>query len=967
MSGLLALGFGAPLALLGLLALPAIWWLVRHTPPRPTRIDFPPTALMRDLVTPDETPAKSPWWLLALRLGLAALLIAALAEPWWHPDGGGDDRDGPFWLVVDNGWPAAEGWPEIRDEAARLLARAEARARPVVLAATADGADQPLDATDAAAARARLAALAPRPWADDRTALLPALEAAAKRTAPGSLVWLAHGADLGPTEAATAFASSLVRLAGTAPVTLSRPARLDLLAIDGLDATAEALVARLVRADATAPAAGRLRALDAKGRALAEVPFAFAPGESRTRVAVALPTDLRNEVARLELADHAGAGAVHLVDAASRRRAVGLVSGAGFERDQPLLAPTHYLQAALAPFAEVRRAKSAETGGAVDELIAGNLSVLIVADVGAFPAATADRLKSWVEKGGTLVRFAGPHLTAPRRDVGDDSGAFTAGPRAPAGDPLLPIVPRAEARAFGGALSWETPRGLGPFAETGPFAGMAVPADVRVARQILAEPGPGLTDRTWASLDDGTPLVTAAPLGRGRLVFFHVGADTAWSNLPLGQTFVEMLRRIVALSATAGTGSTATTAATTLPPWRLLDGFGHLGPAGPDARPVAARDLDALRPSRAHPPGLWGTEGAVLALQTRHPGDTFAALSPGLADAVATALPQAPRLATVTRGSEHPTPLGPGLLLAALALALVDGLLALRPRRLFGRLGGSALVLGAVLLAAAPPTPSKAAEAATPTAAQPSEPPAAALVPRLAYVVTGNASLDDVSRRGLIGLGRALAARTAFEPAEPQGIDPATDDLSLYPLIYWPIAADTAPASARAMSLLDTFMKNGGTVIFDTRDADEAVPGRTTPAGRALRRLLDGLDLPALEPVPVDHVLGRTFYLLRAFPGRSDAGRLWVEATPEAGKGDPAERPARSGDGVSPILVTGNDFAGAWAVTDDGADLLPMIATAPEAREMALRVGVNIVMYVLTGNYKADQVHIPLILQRLGR
>ena len=162
----------------------------------------------------------------------------------------------------------------------------------------------------------------------------------------------------------------------------------------------------------------------------------------------------------------------------------------------------------------------------------------------------------------------------------------------------------------------------------------------------------------------------------------------------------------------------------------------------------------------------------------------------------------------------------------------------------------------------------------------------------------------------------------------------------------------------------------GGTVIFDTRDAADAEmragTGRPTPASATLRRLLAGLDLPELEPVPGDHVLGRTFYLLRDFPGRFE-GRLWVEATPAADPDRPEGRPVRPGDGVSPLIVTGNDLAGAWAITDDGDDLLPMATSDPRGREMALRVGVNIVMYTLTGNYKADQVHVPALLQRLGR
>ncbi len=134
----------------------------------------------------------------------------------------------------------------------------------------------------------------------------------------------------------------------------------------------------------------------------------------------------------------------------------------------------------------------------------------------------------------------------------------------------------------------------------------------------------------------------------------------------------------------------------------------------------------------------------------------------------------------------------------------------------------------------------------------------------------------------------------------------------------------------------------------------------------ALRSILSSLDIPELEPVPRDHVLTKTFFLLRDFPGRFTNGQLWVEALPAETEEDPG-RPARAGDGVSSILITSNDFAGAWAIRQDGQPMLPLVPGEPHQREYAFRSGVNIVMYALTGNYKADQVHIPALLERLGQ
>jgi hypothetical protein len=243
---------------------------------------------------------------------------------------------------------------------------------------------------------------------------------------------------------------------------------------------------------------------------------------------------------------------------------------------------------------------------------------------------------------------------------------------------------------------------------------------------------------------------------------------------------------------------------------------------------------------------------------------------------------------------------------------------------------------------------------------------------RLAYVVTGNADVDSIVKAGLSGLTLFLAQRTALEAGDPVGVDPAHDELAFFPLIYWPIVPGAPKPPQDALNKIDAYMKQGGTVLFDTRDAVEAGPGDNgaaqTPGMQALRDLLSSLDVPELEPVPREHVLTKTFFLLRDFPGRFTTGQTWVEALPREDEEEAEEkRPARGGDGVSPIIITSNDLAGAWAIRPDGQPMLPLTPGEPKQREFAFRAGVNIVMYALTGNYKADLVHMPALIERLGQ
>jgi hypothetical protein len=279
-------------------------------------------------------------------------------------------------------------------------------------------------------------------------------------------------------------------------------------------------------------------------------------------------------------------------------------------------------------------------------------------------------------------------------------------------------------------------------------------------------------------------------------------------------------------------------------------------------------------------------------------------------------------------------------------------------------------ILGMALLAV---PPQAAAQGQLPARAQSDDPQAlrSTLETRLAYIITGDAEADRTSKAGLQGLTLFLAQRTALEAGEPIGLDPARDELAFYPLIYWPIVPSAPRPSREALEHIDAYMKQGGTVLFDTRDAVGAPPGpggaARGPGMQALRAILSALDIPELEPVSRDHVLTKTFYLLKEFPGRFNSGQLWVEALPAIDDEEPASRPARAGDGVSSILITSNDLAGAWAMRQDGQPMLPLVSAEPRQREFAFRAGVNIVMYTLTGNYKADQVHVPALLERLGQ
>lgn len=939
-----ALSFLAPLALLGLLALPALWWLLRATPPQPATTPFPPLRLLAKLTNAEETQVKTPWWLLALRLALLTLLILAFAGPVWRasdpialPGSSGQ----PLLVIVETDWSSAPDWDERRAQAERLIETASVDGRPVGVIAF----PQPVAAApvpgDFAAALASLDTITPQPVPGNEEAARAQLDALldSVQWQSAALTWLASG--LAPSDTHQRW---LEGLASNHPLTIIPGIAPDLtLSLDGgTDGPAVFVTPIEGGTEVIAPS---VAALDASGRQLATASLRDEDGNLRERVSFDIPLDLRNDIARIAIMPTAHAGHVVLVDDRLERRRVGIVGAERRDEAQPLLAGTTYVERALRPTTDLSVPRSGDTSGEIETMIEEGVSVIVLVDVASLIPSTVSLLEAWMEDGGVLIRFASTGLTQ-------------------SADALVPVPLRAVDRQLGGALTWDEPQAIAPFSAQSPFASLAIPEDVRVERQVLSEPGAALAARTFAELADSTPLVTGATRGDGQLILFHVTADTSWSNLPLSGLFVDMLNRLVEMSATStGTPSLARTqvSETTLAPRTTLNAFGALGSA-PSHVEGLILSAETPAPTVNNPPGFYGASASPRALN-------LFADPPGLA--AADWIPLETSGATIlTIGTDETVSLRPALVTMVVVLALADAILVLALSGAFAGLtaaGRTRSASLATLLAIAVLTIASLPVQAQNTSDGQSEISrliAAANTTRLAYVITGDAELDQRSREGMNGLSRILTQRTAFEPGSPLAIDPARDELAFYPLIYWPMPSEPIAVSDRLVTRIDAFMNNGGTILFDTRDETiNFTSASISPQTANLRALLAALDIPPLEPVPDDHVLTKSFYLLESFPGRFATGPLWVEALPDDTSG--TLRPARGGDGVSPIMITGNDFASAWALSNDGRPLYATSPPDPLQREFAFRTGINIGMYVMTGNYKADQVHIPALLERL--
>ncbi len=932
-----ALSFASPWVLLLLAGLPVIWLLLRNLPPAPKRLAFPGIRLLYPIKQDEQTPFHTPWWLLLLRTIIAALVIIALADPRWNQAQATDDAS-VFVIVVDNGWPSAHAWQDRMRTLKTLTDQAARQQKQVIfLTTTKSGTVGKIDTNPIPARQAReqVGSVEPVPWLPERGHVAPILDEIRSRldsrSEDASVYWLTDGLSY---EGDETFFAAIEALGGIHVITPTNQETA--LAIRPAQSGQSGLEIEVLRGHSVNEQTGTVRIIGENGQVLAREAYTLETGKEKKVVTFKLPHELRSQIHQVRLEKSSSAGAVTLVDDRWRRKRVGVAVGGVTNEVQPLLSDIYYIERALSPFADIVKSPMA------DLLETKDLSVIIVSDVGRFVDEVKSELDDWVQSGGTLIRFAGPRL-------------------ATQSDDLIPVQLRQGNRTLDGSLSWSKPQQLSDFPQNGPFAGLTATDDVTVSRQVLAEPSVELPNKTWAQLTDGTPLVTGDSRGDGLIALFHITANPDWSTLPLSGLFVEMLSRLVTSAVTIGQDANTSTQMESLgdtqaamKPIVTLDAYGELGPPPVTTTSVSAKNLSSDCPGPNCPPGFYGDSQSRLAINTVDN------------NLVLRTIEDLPSAAT-TQGYQTPSDrlLGPLLFLCAICLLFADTLIALAFAGLFSQIPSfrsAGAAIGTVVLLAGAVLSQEAWAQETSSADEFAR--RATLETALAYVQTGTASVDDMSYAGLVGLSRTLRDRTAVELGEPIGIDINQHELAFFPLIYWPVVSPQSSLPADVSLKVDHYLKNGGTILFDTQDHQTNLQmlSRGRAGNENLKGLLASLDVPPLEPVSEDHVLTKAFYLLQDFPGRWSGGRLWVEATNAGSSGTGAIN-----DGVSAVIIGSNDYAAAWAEDDMGRPLAAVVPGGDRQREWARRFGVNLVIYSLTGNYKADQVHVPALLERLGQ
>lgn len=912
-----SLSFAQPLILLAFIALPLLWFLLRVIPPQAKIVKLPTYRFVKDLAPKEQTSQETPLWLLLLRLLIASLIILGFAGPILNARSNLPLNATPR-LVIDNSWSGAAHWQAIQDKATALLEEAERNelsVRVMLMAEDPNNIDLHGTPLTASQALARVKALEPQPWGIDAQRILGAETAKTKEKMHS--FFLSSGLAFKDAEQLLTHLNEDGGLSISLPQDYEFPFLLKISA-DAYGAKSNTMNFTLhALKNAQKARILNVQALGQQGSVIFNKEILAEEWNDNLTVPISLdlPSALARKIKRVQLKEQKTIGSSVIVDPSLARKFVGIVQIEGKKDNKAYIGTSFYLKRALEPYADILQAS-------LGDILKKKPSVIILPDeISLFPSQLND-LQEWMHDGGILLRFAGPRLAENKTD-------------------LSPVRLRLGGRSLEGDVSWDKAKGIAEFDKDSPFYGLEISSEIKVKQMVLAEPSQDLDKKIWARLDDGTPLVTFSQEENGLLILIHTASTPDWSSIPLSGLYVSMIKRIIDLSTQGknpAAGISGRNAFSVLDPVYVLGAYGQ--PTTPPSTMKAisvSRFMGGERLSPELRAGLYARNGLSQTINladaeygvTDH-GQSFAAIDPAIFPFTAQILPYS------DQNEQRP---GDTILLLAL-LALIFDLVAC----LFLLKGSDkrAAVKACILFGVFTLTiffthtsPALAQEDAT-------DPYQYANALHLAYVETGDQNVDEVSQDGLEQLARALNQRTSVEPQGVAAINLQSDELSFFPIIYWPVTETQGKPGPSVIQKIQRYLDHGGMILFDIK-GKQSFSGNQSSV--ALKRLIGPLSISPLEITPEDHVLRRSFYLLDSFPGRYPDFPLWVERHEET---DTSE--------VSAILIGSNDWASAWSK-----------GSAGRQNEMATRFGINLVMYALTGNYKKDQVHVKHILERLGQ
>ena len=891
-------------ALLGLLALPLIFLIIKSLPPSPKKMFFSSFYLINKLEKTSVTKNNIPFWLLIYRIILITLIVLFFSKPYLNSTAKTSDADAikSYVIIADIGWSMSKEWEKFKKIVNAISNEAEKKNKEIIFYhSNSQKYEQPKVFKLSKNVNQYLKKISPSPWQFEKSNLTEIIKK--NNNFIDSKVFFIFSKfdnkDYNNQLKNLNFLNTQVKnkvLINTVK---------NIMFFKNINISKESIKLEVIRHES--PTSSRrftIKITSIDNQVIFKKSYVLKLNQKAFYFNENFPLEVLNQIHKIEIVEQNHAGAKYYFDDYSKKKKIGIYTESFQYKENPLLSSVYYLEKSL-------NIDHILKIGDLDQLIKFNSSVIIIPDKGNIPEREHLKLNKWLANGGTLIRFSGVRLSKSNTKF------------LPSNNLLMSV------RHVGGILSMENLLKISPFNKDSIFYGLEIPNDINFKKQLIID-SQDSNLRFEASLTDNTPLVTLGKKSQGKIFLFHITANNDWSNLPLSSLFASMLERIVLLSE-----KNIITSPLELNLTKEINSFGDLNNTNKILNIKGSTLLKKTYPSRNHLPGIYENNQLTVALN----------LSNKIDDQYFNNVYDK-KLKILPAFKDQIFDLRPILLKIILFMFILDMIITMLLKYQFSFLRSfyknkNLFSLFFFLFFLVNLSNLYSQSLANDT--------------YLAYIKTPEEKLNYISKNGLNTIKILLQTRTSIAPKEVIEVDIKKDQIYYYSFLYWPLSKNLIDLDIKTITKIKNYLNNGGMLFFDIIGFSRENFNLESNKFKKIKNFLSSIEVDNLTPIPKDHTLTKSFYLLKKFSGRWDNKILLIENSS-----------LELNDGVSSVILGFNDWASAWALDSNKNPIYPVVPGGERQREISYRFGINVAMYALTGNYKSDQIHFKSILNRLN-
>ena len=509
------INFGNIFPLLGLIALPIIFFIIRFYPPVPKEKEYSSFFLLKDIVRKNSSKAKFPLWLLIFRLLLCLLVILFFSDPYLTTaKQTGNYKN--YTIIADNGWSISNNWQNYKNIIKEISIEAENKKKEIHFYFSSS--ENILEPTIFKSHNEVLEFIEKNPPLVQQTNRKNVIKVLKKNNYFNSskVFFIFSNFDSRSIESQTKILKLIKENNSSAEII--NPIK-KITFLEKVNINKENLELIIKRKGIYINNDFVIQIIGNNGEILFKKKYTYNSNIDEYKIIETFPVEIINQFFKIKILNENHAGAYFYLDDYTKRVSIGIVAEDETFLEKPLLSPIYYLKKSL-------NQNNSTYIASVKKILDKKKSVIFLPSNNRLLKADENRLKKWVEEGGVLVRFSDKNIIKQKDLYFDEKNYFQS------------------LRNIAKDFSIQSKLSISPFKKNTLLSSLNIPKDLTFEKQLILD-NYGSDIIVLASLEDKSPLITMKHVGYGKVILFHVTSNNEWSNLPLSSLFRDIISKLL--------------------------------------------------------------------------------------------------------------------------------------------------------------------------------------------------------------------------------------------------------------------------------------------------------------------------------------------------------------------------------------------------------------------------------------